>query len=260
MQILLTVAYDGTGYAGWQRQTNGIAVQQVMEETLARLLSQNVTLRSASRTDAGVHAQGQRAAFFAEEMKIPLNKLPDVVNAALPPDISVSAAEVVADGFNPRHAKSKTYIYQIRNAKHPDPLTGRYSAFVKCALDIGAMREAAAHILGRRDFSAFRAATPDNAAQSPVREVYSCEVGSCEISGGRQVTITVAGNAFLYNMVRIIAGTLVYAGLGKISAGEMPGIIESGDRTRAGKTMPPQGLTLMEVVYGNTGPNAGGRK
>jgi tRNA pseudouridine38-40 synthase len=244
MQTVLTIAYDGTDYAGWQRQVNGVAVQQRVEEALAAVMERSVTVRAASRTDAGVHALGQRAVFGWSELKIPLGKLPNVLNGLLPRDISVTDAVNVPDGFNPRHADRKTYRYQFNNAPFPNPLVNRYSAFVPQKLNITLMQEAARHIVGRHDFSAFKAT--GGSEKTTEREVYECELtGECR----GLLTLTVTGNAFLYNMVRIIAGTVLYAGLGKIAPDDIPGIIASRNRTRAGKTMPPEGLTLMRVEY-----------
>jgi tRNA pseudouridine38-40 synthase len=249
MHILLTIAYDGTAYAGWQRQANGLAVQQVLEEALAQLFpcqkERPVTLRAASRTDAGVHALGQRAAFFAEDIKIPLDKLAQVVNGLLPRDIAVTACTAVPDDFNPRHAKQKTYRYQIYNSPYPNPLMTRYAAFIPQALNLEAMKKAASLFVGRHDCLALCAVGGNGAVGSTVREIYACEASKDDAL----VTLSVTGNGFLYNMVRIISGTVLQAGLGKIMPEDIPGIILSRDRTRAGKTMPPEGLTLMEVVY-----------
>jgi len=248
MQVLLTVAYDGTAYAGWQRQQNAIAVQQRLEEALSALLKRPITVNAASRTDAGVHALGQRAAFFADDLRVPLGKLPQVVNGFLPHDISVTAAQVVPDGFNPRFdAVCKTYTYNTYCGVVPNPLLRRYSAYVPRALDVEAMKKAAGMFTGRHDFAAFMAT--GGSAKTTVREIYACEVIE---SQPRLITLTVTGSGFLYNMVRIIAGTVLYVGLGKIAADDVPGIILSCDRTRAGKTMPPEGLTLVEVEYGLT--------
>jgi len=245
MQILLTVAYDGTAYAGWQRQQNAIAVQQRLDEALSALLNQPITTRAASRTDAGVHAQGQRAAFFAEDMRIPLDKLPQVLTGFLPTDISVTAAQAVADDFNPRFDTAyKTYAYNTYSAPTPNPLLRRYSAYVPQALDIAAMKKAAEAFIGRHDFAAFM--STGSSAKTTVREIYACSVNGTQPG---LIALTVTGNGFLYNMVRIIAGTVLYVGMGKIQSDDVSGIILSGDRTKAGKTMPPEGLTLMEVIY-----------
>ncbi|MCL2360749.1 MAG: tRNA pseudouridine(38-40) synthase TruA [Defluviitaleaceae bacterium] len=238
MQILLTLSYDGTDYAGWQRQNNAIAVQQKLEEALSALLDQPIVTRAASRTDAGVHALGQRASFYAD-VNIPLEKLPQVINGYLPRDIAVTATEAVPDDFNPRFdAKFKTYSYKIHST--PNPLVNRYSAYVPRPLNIDAMKSAAKDLVGYHDFAAFMAT--GGSAKTTTREIYDCTVTD-------DITITITGNGFLYNMVRIIAGTLMYVGLGKLPTNAISGIIQSRDRTQAGKTMPPEGLTLMEVGY-----------
>jgi len=245
MQTLLTLSYDGTTYAGWQRQQNAIAVQQKLEEALSALLRQPITTKAASRTDAGVHALGQRAAFFADTLPIPLDKLPQVINGYLPPDISVTAVEAVPDSFNPRFdAAYKTYSYNIYNAPTPNPLFARYSAFMPRPLDVDAMKKAADAFIGRHDFAAFQAT--GSSAKTTVREIYDFNVIK-EVSGIIKLTIT--GSGFLYNMVRIIAGTLLYVGLGKLPYSAISDIIISRNRTRAGKTMPPEGLILLEVGY-----------
>ena len=245
MQILLTVAYDGTNYAGWQRQENAIAVQERLEDALSDLLAREIIVRAASRTDAGVHALGQRAAFFAPDLRVPLDKLPAVLVSRLPTDISVTAAQIVPDDFNPRFgAKQKTYIYKIYNASCPNPLLSRYSAFVPRELDFYAMQKAAKFFVGKHDFAAFCAT--GGSAKTTVREVFSCEVKE---DTSHCFALSITGNAFLYNMVRIIAGTVVYAGLGKISPNEIPKIIASKKRSCAGKTMPPQGLVLVNIEY-----------
>lgn len=244
MQILLTMSYDGTVYAGWQRQENALAVQEVVENALAGLLSRELTVRAASRTDAGVHALGQRASFFAPDLRVPPEKLPAVLNALLPEDISVTAAEIVPEDFNPQfHARRKTYVYNFYNAPHPNPLFSRYSAFVPQELDFGAMQAAAEFFVGRHDFAAFCAV--GSSAKTTVREVFSCAV---EKQNGL-IAMKITGGGFLYNMVRIIAGTVLYVGLKKIPQKKIPEIIASRERKNAGKTMPPQGLVLLDVKY-----------
>ena len=238
MNILLTLAYDGTNYAGWQRQENAITIQQRLEEAL------DSKVTGASRTDAGVHALGQCASFEVSHMPVPLEKLPQVINSRLPSDISIQSAKIAPDGFNPRfRAKFKTYRYQIYNGITPNPLLSRYSAFVPNILDTEKMQQAATHFIGPHDFAAFCAS--GSAAKTTTRTVFDCKI---ERNDGL-ITMTVTGNAFLYNMVRIMAGTVLYVGLGKIPPGDIPEIIESKERVRAGKTMPPEGLILVEVVY-----------
>jgi tRNA pseudouridine38-40 synthase len=244
MQILLTVAYDGTNYAGWQRQDNAVAVQEKIEGALAQLLAREVTLRAASRTDAGVHALGQRAAFFAPDLKIPTENLPLVLNSLLPEDISILAAESTCENFHPQFdAKQKKYIYNFYNAPLPNPLARKYSAFVSENLNFSDMQKAAKFFIGKHDFAAFCA--KGSSAKTTVREIFFCSVEREK----NFITLTVTGNGFLYNMVRIIAGTILYAGLGKIPHDSIPQIIAAKDRTKAGKTMPPQGLVLAEVMY-----------
>lgn len=257
MQILLTIAYDGTNYAGWQRQENALAVQEKLENALSALLSHPVDVRAASRTDAGVHALGQRASFFAPDLRVPLDKLPIVLVGLLPENISVTAAEAVPESFNPRfNAKQKTYVYNIYNVKYPNPLLSRYSAFVPEKLDFAAMQKAAKFFIGKHDFAAFCAT--GGSAKNTVREIFnadctkslssiSLEVGNKQHNG--LISLKITGGGFLYNMVRIIAGTVVYAGMGKISPEAIPQIIESKERKNSGKTMPPQGLVLLEVCY-----------
>jgi len=245
MQILLTVSYDGTNYAGWQRQENAITVQEKLEDALSSLLNRQVQIRGASRTDAGVHAQGQRACFMAPDIRVPLDKLPMVLVSLLPPDISISNAKIVQEEFNPRFdALHKTYAYSFYNAPSPNPLLTRYSTFIPQSLNIESMQTAAQFFVGRHDFAAFCAT--GSSAKTTVREIYACNV---ERHPNGLLTLTVTGNAFLYNMVRIIAGTVLYTGIGKIACDEIPKIIESKDRKLAGKTMPPQGLVLLNVGY-----------
>ena len=245
MQILLTVAYDGTNYAGWQRQQNAIAVQQKLEEALSAVFNRPITTKAASRTDAGVHALGQQAAFFADDIRIPIGKLPQILSGRLPADISVTAARPVSDSFNPRFdAVYKTYSYSMYCAPCPNPLLGRYSAFIPQPVDIETMKKSAGLFIGRHDFTAFMAT--GSSAKTTVREIYACAVTK-QPSG--LVTLTITGSGFLYNMVRIIAGTVLYTGLGKIVPEAVLDIIHSHDRKKAGKTMPPEGLILLEVGY-----------
>ncbi|MCL1842388.1 MAG: tRNA pseudouridine(38-40) synthase TruA [Defluviitaleaceae bacterium] len=260
MQILLTVAYDGTNYAGWQRQENAVTVQEKLEDALEKLLSRPVVVRASSRTDAGVHAIGQRACFSAPGLMVPVKKLPQVISGLLPDDVSVTAAEVVSSNFNPRFdAKFKTYFYNIYNADCPNPLAARYSAFVPQELDFEAMQKAAKSFVGKFDFAAF-CATGGN-AKTTVREIFDCKMlqnhflpwfsigNQNSTKTGDFFTLSITGGGFLYNMVRIIAGTVLYVGLGKIAPDAVPEIIASKERKKAGKTMPAQGLVLVEAGY-----------
>ena len=245
MGVLFTVAYDGTDYCGWQVQKNGISVCSALEDALRPVFSEGFSMLGASRTDAGVHALGQRVHLMPKSLcKVPLEKLPQVINGNLPKDIRIVDAVNVIDSFHPiNDAKSKTYRYQIYNHKYENPLMCRYAAFVPVCLDSTVMNNAGMHFVGRHDFAAFCAA--GSSVKSTVRTVFSVEVGRNE----NTIDITINGDGFLYNMVRIIAGTLVDIGSGKISIKDLPFIISSKDRTKAGKTMPPQGLTLIKIFY-----------
>jgi len=240
----LTASYDGTRYCGWQRQANAVSVQEKMEEALAAVFSRAIKTTAASRTDAGVHALGQRVCFDLEGCKIPTGKIPLVLNGYLPDDIAIRAAETVDDHFSPRfRAREKTYQYNIWHNPYPNPLIRHTSVFYPYPLEIDFMAEAAKAFTGRRDFAAFCAS--GSAAVSTVREIYECSVDMA----GDMIAITIRGNAFLYNMVRIIAGTLILAGQRKIQPADIPSIIGSRDRKRAGPTMPAHGLTLIEIKY-----------
>ena len=245
MQILLKVQYDGTNYSGFQRQKNALTVQEKLEDALTLVLGCKITVTAASRTDAGVHALGQMVCFYAKKTLVPIAKLPHVINAHLPPDISVVGSREVPESFNPRFdAKYKTYTYNFFCASFPNPLKNRHSVFVPGQLDIESMSVAAGFFIGKHDFAAFCAT--GSSQKTTVREVYACK---CEAFHDGTVTMTITGSGFLYNMVRIIAGTLYYVGIGKIPTFSLPEIILSGQRTRAGKTMPPRGLILVEVGY-----------
>ena len=246
MGILLTIAYDGTSYCGWQVQKNGITICGVLKEALGKVLAgPSFSVLGASRTDAGVHALGQRAHLITgSKIPMPLGKLPIVLNSALPNDIAVTAAVDVCDSFHPiGDAKSKTYVYKINNQTHRNPLTHRHATHISKPLNLRAMQVAAKHFEGEYDFIGFSAS--GISVKSTVRTIYSLTIDQTE----GLLEININGNGFLYNMVRIIAGTLVDVGLGKTSPDQIPYIISSRDRAKAGKTMPPNGLTLLEVFY-----------
>jgi tRNA pseudouridine38-40 synthase len=241
--IKLTIEYEGTQYAGWQVQPNGLSVQEVMEEALAKLLKEKVRIASSGRTDAGVHALGMVAAFRTEK-SIPVRAFSDGLNSLLPSDIAVREAVEAPADFNPRrHAKGKHYRYTVLTASRRSPLSRLFTWRVGCTLDVDAMVQAARHFIGERDFAAFRAA--NCSAQTTVRRIDSLDIRW----DGTLLIFDVKGSGFLKNMVRIIVGTLVSVGRGGLSPDDIPLLIESGDRTRAGSTAPPQGLCLMEVYY-----------
>lgn len=254
MRYRAVVSYFGKDYVGWQRQLNGISVQQRLEEALTRTFGVPTECTASGRTDAGVHAAGQVVHFDADT-PIPADKIPFAVNTELPDDISVLSCKPVPDSFNARFsAKRKTYRYSVYVSRHRLPLLAPTHAHIAVPLDIDAMRKCAALIEGEHDFKSFEAS--GSKVKSTVRTVYRVEVAAeGDIRGGvlaeGRVYITVTGNGFLYNMVRIIAGTLVYAGMGKLAEADIVRALEEGDRTLAGKTLPPEGLTLMSVEYGD---------
>ena len=243
MRVLLRIEYKGTDYCGWQRQKNGLSVQEVLANAVRETTGEASVMHGSGRTDAGVHAMGQ-AVHFDTHTNIPLDKLPIAINAHLPDSIRVLSAREVNPTFNARFdALSKTYLYKVYCAPVSSPLREGLFAFVHKRPDITKMRRAAEHILGEHDFKVFQAA--GGHVKTTVRTITSLEIAE----SGDEITFEVTGNGFLYNMVRIMVGTLYYVGIGKIDAEEIPEILLSGDRKRAGKTMPPEGLYLKEVKY-----------
>lgn len=243
--IKLTIEYDGTDLSGWQRQANAPTVQQHIEERLRTMTGEDTVLTGASRTDAGVHALGQ-VANFKTETAIPLHGIRLGLNGTLPDSIAIVDAVEVPDDFHARFSASgKRYRYAIVNRANPSPLRARTSWLRPRPLDVAAMEAAAAHMIGERDFSAFRAA--GCTARTATREV--TEVSLIR-RGDDLLWVEVRGNAFLRNMVRIMVGTLVGVGEGRFTPAQVLEIVQSCDRTRAGQTAPGRGLTLVEVFYG----------
>ena len=242
-RILLTVEYDGTNYAGWQRQINGLAVQQVLEEALQKATRERIVVTGASRTDAGVHALGQ-AVHFDTESRIPPEKYPFVLNTMLPRDVRVHTGREVPDGFHARFMTcGKRYTYRIINSRHASAIRRNTHVHVPLPLDLAPMQEAAKQLLGTHDYAAFQAA--GGTAKTTIRTITSAEL----IRFGDEIILTVEGDAFLYNMVRIIAGTLIEIGLGKRSVNAFSEAYETLDRLSLGVTAPPQGLELTTVYY-----------
>ncbi len=242
-RVLLTVEYDGTAYAGWQRQLNGLAVQQVLEEALADLCGEEIRVTGASRTDAGVHALGQRA-HFDTRSAIPPEKYPFALNTRLPADIRVHEGREVPEDFHARFLScGKKYTYRILNNRHGSALMRNRCAHVPVPLDSDRMRAALPTLLGTHDFAAFQAA--GGTAKTTVRDIRS----ACLERDGDLLTLTVEGNAFLYNMVRIIAGTLVEIGHGKRGEDAFLRAYETKDRLALGVTAPAHGLELTRVDY-----------
>ena len=242
-RILLTVEYDGTAYAGWQRQINGIAVQQVLEDALFKACMHPVTVTGASRTDAGVHARMQMV-HFDTDCTIPPEKFPFVLNNLLPPDIRVQAGREVPPSFHARFLTSgKKYTYRILNSRHGSALRRNICWHIPVPLRFSLMEESVADLEGQHDFAAFQAA--GGTAKTTVRRI---ENSAIYISGD-EITFTITGNAFLYNMVRIIAGTLAEIGVGKCMPDAFRRAFSSGNRLDLGMTAPPHGLELTEVIY-----------
>ncbi len=246
MRILMTIAYDGTNFSGWQKQKlpEVRTVEGELEKALRKLFHDPaLECIGASRTDAGVHALGQRAVVDVETT-IPVEKIPLAVRPFLPEDIVVTKAEAVPPEFHPRFdCVKKTYEYRFWNAPTKNPKERLYSAHQAKPLDVEQMNRAATAFIGRHDFAAFCAA--GSSVSSTVRTIFDCHAER----EGDVVKIFVTGDGFLYNMVRIVAGTLMAVGLGKLTPEALPDIIESGDRRQAGQTAEPQGLTLLEIYY-----------
>ncbi|MCF0136342.1 MAG: tRNA pseudouridine(38-40) synthase TruA [Lachnospiraceae bacterium] len=249
-RIKLTIAYDGTAYAGWQRQENGTAVQAVIEDVIEGQFHEKVHLQGSGRTDAGVHARGQVAAFSLEH-PIPADKLLLALNANLPEDIRILNCREADPDFHPQFdAKRKTYVYRIFNGKVLLPQWRNTTWLVTDGLEEAPMREVLKMLEGEHDFHAFRSSKAVNA--STVRTVYEATlrvISEEREPGGTLYELSVTGNGFLYNMVRIIAGTVVEAGRGKISPEDVKRALETGDRELLGPTAPAHGLTLDRVEY-----------
>lgn len=287
-RIFLKIAYDGTEYVGWQMQPNGTAVEEILNRELSALLHEEIVVAGASRTDSGVHANGN-VAVFDTEARIPADKICFALNQRLPSDIVCRESFEVSPDFHPRHADCiKTYEYHIYNDVHPDPIKRRYSYFVYMPLDVDAMRKAAEYIIGEHDFASFCSAHAQ--VKTTVRTVYSLDIitdgdirgiSRTEITSdegseiknmnnemkdglektpkdkprkeysSHDIVIRITGNGFLYNMVRIIAGTLCKVGYHFYPPEHVKEIIEGCDRGLAGPKAPAEGLTLIGIEYIN---------
>lgn len=242
-RVMLRVAYDGTDYCGWQREPGVPTIEGVLNEALSGLLGEQITVIGASRTDSGVHALGN-VAVFDTDTRIPPEKLSYALNSRLPDDIVVQESREAAPDFHPRHCNStKTYEYRILNREFPLPLMRRYVCFYHRRLDAEAMARAAGYLAGTHDFASFCAAHAQ--ALTTVRTVYECEVERT----GELIVIRVRGAGFLYNMVRIIAGTLIETGIHARKPEDMPGILAACSRSAAGPTAPAKGLTLIGIEF-----------
>lgn len=241
--IKLTIEYDGKDFNGWQKQPNKLNIQGEIERAIEEISGEKVELIASGRTDAGVHALGQ-VANFKTNIKIPINKIPIALNTKLKASIRILNAEEVDERFHSRYnCKKKTYRYIINNSENGTAIYRNLEYHYPQKLNVEAMNEAAQSFVGEHDFKGFKAS--GTSSKSSVRTIYSAKV----FKEKERVIIELTGNGFLYNMVRIIAGTLIDVGIGKIDAKNISNIIKSGDRKKAGKTLPPNGLYLVNVEY-----------
>ena len=240
----LTLCYEGSRYKGWQRQGNvSGTIQEKLEAILSRLLEQSVELSASGRTDAGVHARMQVCSFRAETSRS-CEEILSGLRAHLPEDIGALSLEEAPPRFHARlNCREKTYLYRIWNSPEPNVFTRRFQLRMEEPLDLAAMERAAALLCGRHDFAAF--CSLKNPKRSTVRDLRAIRLEQ----EGSELCLFFTGDGFLYNMVRILTGTLLEVGLGRLSAEQMPQILSSLDRSQAGPTAPPQGLCLWEVKY-----------
>ena len=242
-RVRLTVAYDGTRYHGWQLQNNGITIEGELNRCLSALLQEKTEVIGASRTDAGVHAMGNIAVFDTSS-RIPAEKISYALNQMLPEDIRIQRSQEVPNDWHPRKCKSrKTYEYRIYRAEFPMPIKRLYSYFTYHQLDENRMREAAAYLVGEHDFKSFCQVNAQ--VESTVRTLYMVQVEE----QGAEIVIRICGSGFLYNMVRIIAGTLLEVGQGKREPESLAAVLEAKDRSAAGPTAPARGLTLVKYEF-----------
>ena len=243
-RIKLVVAYDGTNYCGWQAQPNAVTIEGVLNEALSQLLGEEICVIGASRTDSGVHSLGN-VAVFDTGTRIPPEKICYALNQRLPEDIVVQDSSEVPLQFHPRKCYSeKTYEYRILNRKIPVPTLRRHTYFYYRSLDVSRMQQGASYLVGRHDFKSF--CSVKTQAEDTVRKILSCSV---EKSAEDVVTIRITGTGFLYNMVRIIAGTLISVGIGEIQPQAVAQILEQKNRRAAGPTAPPEGLIMMKINF-----------
>ena len=245
MRIKMTIEYDGTRYAGWQRQTNGIGVQQVVEEAIEKATGKKTVIYAAGRTDAGVHALGQ-VVHFDTDTTIPPEKISYALNSFLPDDIRIVSSQATDNEFHARFgAKAKTYVYTFYNAEHASALYRNLNAHARGDIDIETMKRAAKQIVGTHDFASFCASGSE--VETTVRTVYSLEINN----EPPFISLEITGSGFLYNMVRIIAGVLLDVGRGRLSSEDVEKIIAAKDRRKASATAPACGLVLKQIYYGD---------
>lgn len=246
--IALMVSYDGTNYNGFQRQNPPIvAIQNILEERLAKIFGEKIVITASGRTDTGVHALGQVVNFFTDG-RIDVEKIPLAASSVLPSDIVVKKAWEVDKNFSALHsAKSKAYVYKIQRGATLNPFTARFSWHIPYALDVDKMRTTLNLLIGEHDFSTFKAAS--NVQRNPVRKMFAAEIFSEEIFCAEFLTIKLHANGFLYRMARNIVATVVEVGRGRLSVEKFQEIFLARDRNLAPPTAPAQGLCLYEVFY-----------
>lgn len=239
--IKLIIEYDGKKFGGWQKQPNKLNIQGEIEKAIGEITGEKIELNASGRTDAGVHSLGQTANFKTNST-IDIAKIPVAINSKLKQSIRIISAEEVDERFHARYScTGKKYRYVINNSKYGSAIYRDLEYHMPIKLNVDDMKKAIQYFEGEHDFKGFKAS--GTSSKSSVRTIYSAKV----ITEGNRINIELEGNGFLYNMVRIISGTIVDVGLGKIKPDEIPNILESKDRTRAGKTLPPQGLYLVDV-------------
>lgn len=243
MRYAMIIEYDGTAYSGWQRQKNATSIQQKIEEALEVVFGKKTVIVGSGRTDRGVHALGQVAHFDAEE-ELNTRKTTYSINSLLPSDIKVQKIFKVADDFHAQYsAKRKTYVYKSYVNECPSPLKEKYYARVLPPVDVESMKRASKALIGKHDFKAF--CSTGSAVNSTEREIYSFDI----TVNGDEIIFEITGNGFLYNMVRIIVGTLFFIGKGKLKESAIEEMLITGRRNAGGKTYPACGLTLKKVEY-----------
>jgi tRNA pseudouridine38-40 synthase len=241
--IKILIEYDGTNYCGWQRQKNGISIQELVEKAVCEITGEDISIIGSSRTDAGVHAKAM-AANFHTSSKIPVDRFPPALNTKLPNDIVVFAAQEVPVDFHSRYsARGKRYSYSILNTPYPSAIMGRYTAYCPYKLDFDKMKEASFYFIGTHDFSAFR--SMGSSVKTSVRTVNYLEL----VREKDCIVMYIEADGFLYNMVRIIAGTLIEIGKGKKEPKSIADILNSHNRSMAGQTAPASGLCLEKIYY-----------
>jgi tRNA pseudouridine38-40 synthase len=242
-KIKILIEYDGSAYHGWQFQKNGITIQEVLQNCIHKVVKKKTILHSSGRTDAGVHAEGM-VAHFVTTSKMAEGEFIRAFNSFLPHDIVVKEVSVVPMAFDARRsARKKIYRYTILNRTHPSALLYRRCLFIPFPLNIPAMRRATKYLVGKHDFTSFRAS--NCGSKSPIREIFGIEI----VKEDDFIFLNFEGNGFLKYMVRNIVGTLVQIGLGQNKASNVKLILESKDRRKAGPTAEPQGLCLVKVEY-----------